>query len=78
MNVTKEQADERGIKTNLAPFQIVIQRVLGLAPELLFSYNTYQFTDYMKYESSIFSEEEKRRYKIKQFPIDCEFDHNKS
>lgn len=72
MNITKEQADERGIKTNLEAYQTVIQRVLGLAPELLFSYNTYQFTDYKKYESSIFSEEEKGRYKLKQFPLDCE------
>jgi hypothetical protein len=47
-------------------------RVLGLAPELLFSYDTYQFTDYKKYESSIFSEEAKAKHKAKQFPIDCE------
>lgn len=72
MNITKEQIDERGIKMNLEVYQIVIQRVLGLPPELLFSYNTYQFTDYKKYESSIFSEEEKERYKLKQFPLDCE------
>ena len=72
MNITKEQADKRGIKMNLEAYQIVIQRVLGLASELLFSYNTYQFTDYKKYESSIFSEEEKGKYKPRQFPVDCE------
>jgi multimeric flavodoxin WrbA len=72
MGVTEKQADEFGVKTNLKAFQNVIERILGLTPELLFSYNTYQFTDYKKFESSMFSEEEKAKHKEKQFPIDCE------
>jgi multimeric flavodoxin WrbA len=72
MGVTENQADEFGVKMNLKAFQNFIERILGLAPELLFSYNTYQFTDYKKYESSMFSEEEKAKHKAKQFPIDCE------
>jgi multimeric flavodoxin WrbA len=72
MNVTEKQADEYGVKINLQAHQNAMTRVLGLAPELLFSYDTYQFTDYEKYESSIFSEEAKAKHKTKQFPIDCE------
>ncbi|MDR1270078.1 MAG: flavodoxin family protein [Planctomycetaceae bacterium] len=72
MGVTEELADNFGVKTNLKTYHDVINRTLGLAPELLFSYNTYQFTDYKKYESSMFSEEEKAKHKAKQFPIDCE------
>ncbi|MDR0337106.1 MAG: flavodoxin family protein [Planctomycetaceae bacterium] len=72
MNVTENQAEEFGLKINLKTYQNFIERVLGLIPELLFSYNTYQFTDYEKYESSMFCEEEKAKQKIKQFPIDCE------
>ncbi|MDR2704915.1 MAG: flavodoxin family protein [Planctomycetaceae bacterium] len=72
MNVTENQADNFGIKINLKTYQNVLERILGITPELLFSYNTYQFTDYKKYESSMFSEEEKAEQKVKQFPIDCE------
>ena len=34
--------------------------------------NTWQFSDYSKYESSIFSEAEKRRQREEQFPLDCQ------
>ncbi|MDR2192780.1 MAG: flavodoxin family protein [Endomicrobium sp.] len=76
MNIIEETADEYGIKMNLKAYQTVIGRVFGSSPALLFSYNTYQFTDYKKYESSIFSEEKKARHKAKQFPIDCENAYN--
>jgi multimeric flavodoxin WrbA len=72
MNVTEKQADEYGIKMNLKAHQNVIKGILGLTPELLFSYDTYQFTDYKKYELSKYSEERKARHREKQFPIDCE------
>ncbi len=39
-------------------------------PKTLIANNTYQFSDYSKYESSGFSEEEKRAHKETQFPID--------
>ncbi|MDR1382673.1 MAG: flavodoxin family protein [Planctomycetaceae bacterium] len=72
MNVTENQADEYGVKINLKAIQNAMTRILGWTPELLFSYNTYQFTDYSKYESSMFSEEIKAKHKATQFPIDCE------
>jgi multimeric flavodoxin WrbA len=76
MNVTENQADEFGVKINLKAIQNAMTRILGMTPELLFSYNTYQFTDYSKYESSMFSEEEKAKHRAKQFPIDCEHAFN--
>jgi multimeric flavodoxin WrbA len=71
MNVTEKQADEYGIKMNLKAYQNAIKGILGLTPELLFSYDTYQFSDYGKYESSKYSKEKKARHREKQFPIDC-------
>jgi multimeric flavodoxin WrbA len=76
MNVTEKQADEYGIKMNLQAHQTAIKTVLGLTPELLFAYDTYQFNDYKKYESSKFSEEKKAEHKARQFPIDCENAYN--
>jgi len=40
--------------------------------EFLLSMDTYQFTDYEKYESSMFDEKHKAEVKEKQFPIDCQ------
>ncbi|MDR1721962.1 MAG: flavodoxin family protein, partial [Methanobrevibacter sp.] len=71
MNITEERVDEIGLKNALGFHQEFLERILGEKPELLFSYNTYQFTDYDKYEHSIFSKEDKLNSKLNQFPIDC-------
>lgn len=71
MNITKEQMKEYGMEEKLKIFQYYIYRILGKKSELLYAYNTYQFKDYDKYESSMFSKEEKIISKNEQFPIDC-------
>lgn len=71
MGAEEKYIDEFGVKANLKTYQNVIERILGKQLELLYSYNTYQFNDYDKYESSIFSEEAKAKQKAEQFPIDC-------
>ena len=60
------------MKASLKPFEFFTEMVLGEKPEILCSYNTYQYSDYSKYEHSIFSEPEKAKQKAEQFPIDCE------
>ena len=72
MGATEKQFDKIGIEAGLKPYQNTIMRTLGNPLELLYSYDAYQFTDYEKYESSMFSEEEKAKHKDKQFPIDCQ------
>lgn len=72
MNITSEQADRVHIKSNLDKYRRSITEILGCAPEVLYVYNTWQFSDYSKYESSIFSEEDKRRQREEQFPKDCQ------
>ncbi|MBZ9570970.1 flavodoxin family protein [Methanobrevibacter sp. TMH8] len=71
MNITENQMREIGLEKNLKAYQHYIYKILGMKPELLYAYNTYQFSDYNKYESSIFSKEDKAKYKEEQFPIDC-------
>lgn len=72
MNITQEQAQKVHLYSNLEKYQRSITEVLGCRPELLYAYNTWQFSDYSKYESSIFSETEKRRQREEQFPLDCQ------
>lgn len=71
MNITKEQSEQVHVPSNLEKYQHSITEVLGYKPELLYVYNTWQFSDYSKYESSIFSEEDKRKQREEQFPLDC-------
>lgn len=71
MNITKEQAEKVHVPSNLEKYQRSVTEILGNRPELLYVYNTWQFTDYSKYESSIFSESDKRRQREEQFPSDC-------
>ena len=72
MNITREQAQKVHLYSNLEKYQRSITEVLGCRPELLYAYNTWQFSDYSKYESSIFSESEKRKQREEQVPLDCQ------
>ncbi|GHV26506.1 flavodoxin family protein [Clostridia bacterium] len=72
MNITEEQFEEIALKPKLEATSGFLEWVLGIEPETLFAYNTYQFSDYSKYESSIFSEPEKAAYKAAHFPLDCQ------
>ena len=62
MNATEEQADAFHLKDSLAAYERAAAGILGAKPYLFYDFNTLQFKDYSKYESSIFSEEEKRDY----------------
>ncbi len=72
MNATEKQIDEFGLKQSLTLRENMIARTTGKPLKSLYSYNTYQFSDYEKYESSMFSEKEKAKQKAEQFPVDCQ------
>ncbi|EHJ00451.1 NADPH-dependent FMN reductase [Clostridium sp. DL-VIII] len=72
MGITEKYMEDTGYKLILKPYQDSISMVLGNPIKLLYSYDTYQFTDYEKYESSMFSEKEKAKHRAEQFPIDCQ------
>ena len=46
--------------------------LLGGSTEYLASFDTYQFDDYTKYAAGIFSVENKKQVREKQWPLDCQ------
>jgi len=72
MNMTKDQATAYGLEKKLDMYHQSAKLLLGVKPQVLYAYDTYQFLNYADYESSIFSEESKRRQRKEQFPKDCE------
>lgn len=62
MNLTKEQCDEVHLYDKLQSTESFVQRILGVEPIKQYAYNTLQFDDYSKFESSIFSESDKKAY----------------
>lgn len=71
MNATKEVTDKYGLNDKLSFYHNNIESILGDKPKVLYSYNTYQFDNYDKYEASMFSEEKKAKQRAEQFPVDC-------
>ncbi len=71
MNVTEEGADKSGYNEYFDKLEGLITRVFQ-QPKRLCAYNTYQFDDYSKYKADLFSEQDKKLHKEKQFPIDCQ------
>ncbi|WP_276757726.1 hypothetical protein [Veillonella seminalis] len=59
MNVTEEQSFETPLRESLKPIEAAVERILGVEPIKHYVYNTLQFDDYSKFESSIFSESDK-------------------
>lgn len=51
--------------------QVNAFNLLNGTVETSFAYNTYQFSDYSKYNTAMFNEDKKKEIKEKQFPIEC-------
>lgn len=62
MNMTKEQCNEVHLYDKLQSTESFVQRILGVEPIKQYAYNTLQFDDYSKFESSVFSESDKKAY----------------
>ena len=71
MNMTEKHFEQFGMKERLGMQEFFTRKILGVAPKILRAYNTVQFKDYSRYESSIFDADEKFAYKEKHFPEDC-------
>ena len=72
MNVTKEHAEKYHLKDSLMFYEMAALKILGTIPHRLFAYNTVQFNDYSKYESSVFSEAEKKAYRQEHWEQDLQ------
>lgn len=53
-------------------YEGIARNLLGVEPESYVAYNTWQYSDYDRYEHSIFDVEGKRRQREEQFPRDRE------
>lgn len=71
MNMTEKHFAQFGMAAKLAPYEMVTKNILQVAPKMLCAFNTVQFKDYSKYESSIFDPEDKFAYREKTFAQTC-------
>ena len=71
MNMTEKNFEQFGMKERLGMYELSARRILGVTPKILRAYDTVQFKDYSRYESSIFDAEHKLAYKEEHFPEDC-------
>jgi multimeric flavodoxin WrbA len=71
MNITEDIFETVGINKFMELNERVAKRIFGDS-ESLCSTDTYQFDDYSKYVSSIFSPQEKEKKRKEVFPQDCQ------
>ncbi len=72
MNATEEDFRNYGIENRCAHTELLLSLFYFMPVHRVTAFDTYQFTDYGKYESSAFSEPAKRLQKEKQFPQDLQ------
>ena len=71
MNMTERHFEFFNMKERLGMYETFATRILRVVPKVLRAYDTVQFKDYSRYESSIFNPEEKFAYREKHFADDC-------
>jgi len=71
MNGPKWYAGLKNYKTVFNCNKHYLKKLNGIS-EILLSSNTYQFSDYSKYEASKFNEKRKAKVKEEKFPKDCQ------
>lgn len=71
MNMTEENFQQFKMEDKIGMYKVFAEKILQAESKILCAYNTVQFSDYSKYESSIFDAEEKFAYKEKNFDELC-------
>lgn len=69
MNIPEKWLEEWKYPQVLGSNTATLQTVFG-ASESLYACDTYQFTDYSRYDITLFDEAEKRAHRDAQFPVD--------
>ena len=72
MNLKAEQLRQAHLKESLAPYERAAANTFGCPPQRLCACNTLQFSDYSLYDAPMFSEDEKKAYRSRQFPQDLQ------
>jgi hypothetical protein len=70
MNVNAELMEKMHYASNLKTMEFALERGFG-SNDVLYCYDTFQFDDYAKYESSAFDPVHKAKVRDEQFPVDC-------
>ena len=76
MNMTKKHFEQFGMSARLGMMEVFTEKILSVPPKILRAFNTVQFKDYSRYESSIFDPDEKFAYREKFFSADCAAAHD--
>lgn len=71
MNVQEEAMEKFGYLSTFNKVESTLGYILT-KPLVMYSNNTYQFNDYSKYKTEMFSEEKKSEHRKMQFPLDCQ------
>ena len=71
MNMTTKHFEQFGMSARLGMMEVFAEKILGVVPKILRAFDTVQFKDYSRYESSIFDPAEKIAYREKNFANDC-------
>ena len=69
MNVTPDWLEKMPLANRFAE---VTETLFGVAPEIVCAYDTWQYTNYDKFEHGIFSVEQKKRHREEIFPKELE------
>ena len=71
MNVMEDEMLIDDYRKYMELFEMFLESYFS-KPQILLAHNTYQFDDYSKYVCETFTQEDKKSYREKNFPIDCE------
>lgn len=71
MNMTPKHFTQFGMSARLGMMEVFTEKILGVVPKILRVYDTVQFKDYSRYESSIFDPDKKFAYREEHFAEDC-------
>ncbi len=71
MNMNEKHFEYFQMSDRLGVYTGIAEKILGVKPKVLYAYDTVQFKDYSKYESSIFDPEEKIAHREKFFDGLC-------
>lgn len=72
MNMTENHWAQFNMENLAGMYERFAENILGVKPKNLLAFDTVQFKDYSKYESSIFDEQHKLEYKEKFWAAKCE------
>ena len=70
MNAPEEQVKKFGLDRHMVSNERILKMLFGDS-ESLFSYDTYQFTDYSEVVADLFDPDEKAKRRRDVFPRDC-------